>query len=60
MFGSAEIFLHILSFLSVDEIINAERVCRYWKRMAEDSSLWRKMYLGELRPVDHGLLCKLT
>jgi len=47
VFESAEIFLHILSFLPVDDIINVERVSRYWRRMAEDGSLWRKMYLGK-------------
>ncbi|KAH8083070.1 hypothetical protein HD553DRAFT_53460 [Filobasidium floriforme] len=45
VFNSAEIFLLILSFLPVDELINVERVCRYWRRMGEDGSLWKKMYL---------------
>jgi len=60
VFESAEIFLHILSFLPVDEIINVERVCRYWRMMAEDGSLWRKMYLGEWHIFDGKDPCRLT
>jgi hypothetical protein len=47
VFNSPEIFLHILSYLSLEDLIKAEQVCRYWKDMAEDSSLWREMYLRE-------------
>jgi len=58
VFGSAEIFLHILSFLPVDDIINVERVSRYWRRMAEDGSLWRKMYLGKSSDGGSHAICR--
>lgn len=47
-FHSPEIFLHILSFLEVKDLVMIERVNGYWKRMAGDGSLWRRLYLGTL------------
>lgn len=45
--GSPEILLNVLSFLTVQELVTIETVCRHWRSLAVDGSLWRRMYLGE-------------
>lgn len=38
-----ELLLYSFSFLSIGDLLRAERVCKNWKRISLDSSLWRCM-----------------
>uniref|UniRef100_A0A914BVR0 F-box domain-containing protein n=1 Tax=Acrobeloides nanus TaxID=290746 RepID=A0A914BVR0_9BILA len=37
-----EISLYILSFLSPSDLSNAAQICHYWKKLAEDTKLWKQ------------------
>lgn len=47
VFDYPEVFLNILSFLSAQDLVQFERVNRYWKRICNDQWLWKRIYLGE-------------
>jgi WD40 repeat protein len=44
-----ELFLHILSFLSGEELCLAASVSRKWKHMCDDPILWRSLYKAHWR-----------
>ncbi|KAJ9117497.1 hypothetical protein QFC22_004347 [Naganishia vaughanmartiniae] len=48
VFEYPEVFLHILSFLPVEDLVTFERVSKYWRRICTDQWLWKRIYLGEL------------
>lgn len=47
VFDYPEVFLNILSFLPAQDLVQFERVSRYWKRICNDQWLWKRIYLGE-------------
>lgn len=51
IFDYPEVFLNILSFLPAQDLVQFERVDRYWKRICNDQWLWKRIYLGE--HLDH-------
>lgn len=47
VFDYPEVFLNILSFLPAQDLVQLERVDRYWKRICNDQWLWKRIYLGK-------------
>ncbi|KAJ9114110.1 hypothetical protein QFC20_001626 [Naganishia adeliensis] len=45
VFDYPEVFLNILSFLPAQDLVQFERVSRYWKRICNDQWLWKRIYL---------------
>ncbi|XP_028315638.1 F-box/LRR-repeat protein 12 [Gouania willdenowi] len=45
------IMIELLSYLSVIELIRAQRVCKRWKRLAKDQMLWRNVNLTSCKRV---------
>lgn len=39
-----ELFLHILKFLSSEDLISCSQVCKFMSHVASDESLWRRLY----------------
>ncbi|GAB2295928.1 hypothetical protein Dimus_030076 [Dionaea muscipula] len=40
----AELFRHILKFLSSEDLISCSSVCKFMNHVASDESLWRRLY----------------
>ncbi|BBI17350.1 F-box protein [Neochlamydia sp. S13] len=37
-----ELIVHIFSFLSPKELVNAQQVCKRWKRIGDEETLWKR------------------
>jgi hypothetical protein len=37
-----ELMVHIFSFLSATALATAQRVCKHWRKIAEEDSLWKR------------------
>ncbi|KIC76886.1 hypothetical protein DB41_DZ00080 [Neochlamydia sp. TUME1] len=37
-----EVIVHIFSFLSPKELVNAQQVCKHWKRIGNEETLWKR------------------
>ncbi|KIC76876.1 hypothetical protein DB41_EB00010 [Neochlamydia sp. TUME1] len=39
-----ELIVHIFSFLSPKELVNAQQVCKHWKKIGDEETLWKRHY----------------
>jgi hypothetical protein len=37
-----ELIVHIFSFLSPKELVNAQQVCKHWKKIGDEETLWKR------------------
>jgi hypothetical protein len=38
------VIVHIFSFLSPKELVNAQQVCKHWKKIGDEETLWKRHY----------------
>ncbi|KIC77145.1 hypothetical protein DB41_CX00110 [Neochlamydia sp. TUME1] len=43
-----ELIVHIFSFLSATNLATAQRVCKHWRKIAEEDSLWQRHHQRRL------------
>ncbi|KIC72678.1 hypothetical protein DB42_CV00350 [Neochlamydia sp. EPS4] len=41
--------MHIFSFLSPKELVNAQQVCKRWKRIGDEETLWKRHHQQQFK-----------
>ncbi|KIC72674.1 hypothetical protein DB42_CV00310 [Neochlamydia sp. EPS4] len=44
-----EVIVHIFSFLSPKELVNAQQVCKHWKRIGNEETLWKRHHQQQFK-----------
>lgn len=53
-----ELLLHIFKFLELDSVLECEKVCRRWRKLATDSGIWRRTHI--VCSAQSGQVCPKT
>ena len=49
LFFSAELVLHLFSFLDVKTLCRCAQTCTFWNAIAQDQDLWKRLYISNLQ-----------
>jgi hypothetical protein len=45
-----ELWMHVFSFMGNKDICNASLVCKNWKRLCMDNTVWQELYMLKFEP----------